>query len=64
MATQQTFFLQVSQSGYADLINGHASLQIIANMSFCILWLTCKQSLLGGHGKARRTVKECDQPIK
>ena len=26
VATQQTF-LQVSQSGYANLINGHASLQ-------------------------------------
>ena len=49
VAAQQTF-LQVSQSGYANMINGHASLinghssngqvmqqWIIENMSFCIL---------------------------
>ena len=33
--------------------------RITENMSFCILWLACKKkkSLLGGQGKARRTVK-------
>ena len=40
-------FLQVRQV---------AQKRIIENMSFYILWLTCKKkSFLGGHGKARRT---------
>ena len=31
--------------------------RISENASFFILWLSCKKSLLGGHGKARRMVK-------
>ena len=59
VATQQTF-LQVSKLGYANLINGHASLQSRTgkwrNNELLKTWLTCKKSFLGGHGKARRTV--------
>ena len=73
-ATQQTFYLQVSQSGYTNLISGHPSLQSPTEkwrnnelLKTCRLvfyeqggrypdWLTCIKSLLGGHGKARRTV--------
>ena len=69
------FFLQVSQSGYANLSNGYASLQsptakrrnneLLKTRRFVIYeqggrypdWLTCKRSLLGGHGKALRAVK-------
>ena len=41
-------FLQVSQSGYVNLINSHASLEVHR--------LICKKSLLGCHGKAHCTV--------
>ena len=68
-------FLQARKSGYANLINGHASLQsptgkwrnnkLLKTGCFVFYehggrypdWLTCRKSLLGGHGKVRRTVK-------
>ena len=58
---------QVSQSGYANLINGHASLQsptgkwrnneLLKTCRF-VLYGLLQKILFGGHGKARRTVKE------
>ena len=58
-------FLQVSQSGYSNLINGHASLQsptgkwrnneLLKIYRFVFYGYLVKKGLLGGHGKARCT---------
>ena len=57
VATQRTFFYKLANQQVTQQ-------RIIENMSFCILWTRRKiswfanlwKSLLGGHGKARRTV--------